>query len=61
MPASAPAKSSREERKEREKEKERMALAPGVISAEEIRARMPLEKEMEWVVGDRSGGRGRAG
>ncbi len=47
VPSAPPAKSSREERKEKEKEKERQALLPGTISAEEIKERMPLEKEME--------------
>ncbi|KAJ9107383.1 hypothetical protein QFC21_000833 [Naganishia friedmannii] len=45
VPPGAPAKSSREERKEKEASKH--AQPPGTISAEEIAARLPLEREME--------------
>lgn len=45
--SAAPAKSSREERKEREASKH--VQPPGTISAEEIAARLPLEREMESV------------
>ncbi|KAI5455426.1 hypothetical protein NCC49_000236 [Naganishia albida] len=41
----APAKSSREERKEKEATKH--VQPPGTISAEEITARLPMEREME--------------
>lgn len=41
----APAKSSREERKEKEATKH--VQPPGTISAEEITARIPMEREME--------------
>ncbi|KAJ9098904.1 hypothetical protein QFC19_006243 [Naganishia cerealis] len=45
VPSAAPAKSSREERKEKEASKH--VQPPGTISAEEIAARLPLEREME--------------
>lgn len=45
VPSGAPAKSSREERKEKEASKH--VQPPGTISAEEIAARLPLEREME--------------
>jgi len=45
VPQGPPAKSSREERKEKEASKH--VQPPGTISAEEIKARMPMEMEME--------------
>jgi hypothetical protein len=45
VPQGPPAKSSREERKEKEASKH--VQPPGTLSAEEIRARAPMEQEME--------------
>ena len=45
VPQGPPARSSREERKEKEASKH--VQPPGTLSAEEIRARMPMEQEME--------------
>jgi hypothetical protein len=45
IPATAPAKSSREERKEREASAH--VQPAGTLSAEEIKERRPLEEEME--------------
>lgn len=45
VPSGPPAKSSREERKEKEASKH--VQPPGTLTAEEIKARIPLEQEME--------------